>query len=77
MVNGSPQIMLLTVDSYEDFIDIECVAIALVFSLQAASINGAKLDAPEADRFSTDNEKAPPIWAGLLLVYRFLNTANN
>ena len=38
----------------EDFIDVEGVAVASVLSFQAASVNRTELDAPEADRFSTD-----------------------
>ena len=38
----------------EDFIDIEGVAVASVFSLQSAGINSSKLDAPEPDRFAAD-----------------------
>ena len=36
----------------EYFIDVEGVAVASVFSLQAAGINGTELDAPEANCFS-------------------------
>jgi hypothetical protein len=48
--------MLLTVDLDEDFIDVERVAIASVFELQAQGINRAKLDTPETDRFPGDND---------------------
>ena len=44
--------MLLAVDLDEDFIDVEGVAVISVLAFQSASINGAELDAPEADRFS-------------------------
>ena len=46
--------MLLAIDLYEDFIDVEGVAVAPVLSLQAAGINSAKLDTPEAYCFATD-----------------------
>jgi hypothetical protein len=41
--------MLLAIDFYEDLINEESIAIALVFSLQSAGINGTKLDTPQAD----------------------------
>ena len=44
--------MLFTIYLDEDFIDVEGVAIASVFSLQSPGVNGSKLDAPEADCFS-------------------------
>ena len=40
----------------EDFIDVRGVAITSVLSFQSPCINGSKLDAPEADRFSTDGD---------------------
>ena len=40
--------MLLAVDFDKDFIDVERVAVATVLSLQAAAINGAKLDTEPA-----------------------------
>lgn len=48
--------MLLAVDLYEDFVDEKGVTITTVLSFQSAGINGSKLDAPEADRFSTDGD---------------------
>ena len=38
----------------EDFIDVECVTVASVFTLQSAGINGSELDAPKADSFAAD-----------------------
>ena len=46
--------MLLTVDFYENFIDVERIAETSVFSFQSAGINGSELDTPEADGLSTD-----------------------
>ena len=46
--------MLFAVDLNEDFIDVEGIAVASVLSFQSAGVNGSELDAPEADRFSTD-----------------------
>ena len=47
--------MLLAVDLDEDFIDIECIAIAAVLSLQSSGMERAELDASEADRFAADS----------------------
>ena len=44
--------MLLAIDFDEDFIDVEGIAIASVFSFQSAHIDRAKLDAPETDGFA-------------------------
>jgi hypothetical protein len=44
--------MLLVIDLYEDFIDVESVAIAPVLSLQSTCVNGTELDAPEPDRLA-------------------------
>ena len=44
--------MLLAIDLYEDLIDVEGVVVASVRSLQAAGINGTKLDPPKTDCFS-------------------------
>ena len=54
LIDGSPQVMLLTVDLHENFVNIEGITIASVLSLQPACINGAELDTPQADRFAAD-----------------------
>ena len=41
--------MLLTVDSDEHFIDVECVAITTVLSFQSPGIQGSELDTPQTD----------------------------
>ena len=48
--------MLLAINFDKDFIDVEGIAKASMLSLQAAGINGTKLDAPEPDRFATDSD---------------------
>ena len=58
LVDGPPQVMLLSIDLYEDFIDVKSIAISSVLSLQAAGINGAEFDAPEADRFAADDDSS-------------------
>ncbi|MFT6275091.1 MAG: hypothetical protein ACJAZ0_001184 [Halioglobus sp.] len=39
----------LAVDFDEDWIDVECIAIASGFSLQAAGINGCEINTPKTD----------------------------
>jgi hypothetical protein len=48
--------VLLTVDLHEHFIDIERVAIGLMFSFQSSSVQAAELNAPEPDRFPSDDD---------------------
>jgi hypothetical protein len=54
LVDGSPQVMLLAIDFYEDLIDEKGVAIASVLSFQAACIDCSELDTPEPDRFAAN-----------------------
>jgi hypothetical protein len=61
--------MLLAINFDEHFVDVESVAIASVFSLQAAGINGAKLDAPQTNCFTAScdpsfSEKDFDKWSG-------------
>ena len=42
----------------EDFVNIEGVAVATMLSLQASSIDCAKLDTPQADRLTSDDNAA-------------------
>ena len=41
--------MLLAIDLDENLVDVECVAIASVLSLQAAGIDSSELGAPKSD----------------------------
>ena len=50
--------MLLAVDFDENLIDVEGVAISTVLALQPSRVDGAELDAPEADRFPSDDDPA-------------------
>jgi hypothetical protein len=50
--------MLLAVDLDEDFIDVERVTIASVFSLQPTSINSPEFDTPETDCFTADSDSS-------------------
>ena len=56
MVHGSPQVVLLAVDFHDYFIDIEYIAVAAVLSLQSSGIESAELDAPQTDRFPSDDD---------------------
>lgn len=46
LVNSPPKVVLLSVDLYENFINKECVTLALMTESQPLSISLAKLDAP-------------------------------
>tara|TARA_B110000238_G_scaffold152177_1_gene164315 strand:+ start:199 stop:465 length:267 start_codon:yes stop_codon:yes gene_type:complete len=48
--------MLLTVYLDEDFIDVKCVTVTSMFSLQPTSINSSEFDTPETDCFSADDD---------------------
>jgi hypothetical protein len=53
--------MLLAIDlmvrhTGEDFVDVECAAVASVFSFQSSSVEAAEFDAPEANRFSRHSD---------------------
>ena len=48
--------MLLTIDLYEDLIDVESIVVAMVLSLQLASINSTEFYAPKTDSFATDSD---------------------
>ena len=50
--------MLLAIDLYEDYIDVESVTVASMFSLQSSSVYSSEFDAPEADRFAADSDTA-------------------
>lgn len=50
--------MLLAVDFDEYFVDVEGVAISTVLALQPSRVDGSELDAPEADRFPSDDDPA-------------------
>ena len=52
LVDRPPQIVLLAVYLYEDFIDVERVAIASVFTFESSSVYSTEFDTPEAERFS-------------------------
>jgi hypothetical protein len=47
---------LLVRHTGEDFIDVEGIAVAWVFSVQSSSIETAKFDTPKADRFAAHGD---------------------
>jgi hypothetical protein len=61
---GPPKVVSLTLDlngpaprargNSEDFIDVECIAVSSVLSLQSSGVYRTKLDAPQADCLSAD-----------------------
>ena len=46
--------MLLAIDLYQDFVDVEDIAIAPMLSLESSRVQGTELDAPEPNRFASD-----------------------
>ena len=54
LVHSPPQIVLLASDLYEDLINVECVAVALVSAFQWTSVFSSELDAPESDGLMAD-----------------------
>ena len=48
--------MLLAVYFYEDFVDVERVAIAPMLSPQSSSVYCIELDTPEADSLAADGD---------------------
>ena len=48
--------MLLAIDLYKDFIDVERIAEASMLSFQAASIDCSEFDAPQTDSFTADGD---------------------
>ena len=49
LIDSSPKIMLLAIDSDEYFIDVESITVASVLSFQSSGVQSAELDAPKAD----------------------------
>jgi hypothetical protein len=48
--------MLPAIDLYEDFIDVEGVAVSTMSSFQSPGIFGTKLDTPQTDGFIADGD---------------------
>lgn len=50
--------MLLAVDFDEYFVDVEGIAISTVLALQPSRVDGSEFDAPEANRFPSNDDPA-------------------
>jgi hypothetical protein len=48
--------VLFAIYLYEDFIDVEGIAVAAMLTLQSSGVPGAELDAPKANCFSADGD---------------------
>jgi len=58
LVDGSPQAMLLAIDLHKDFVNVKSVAVSTTLPLKSPSTQSAELDAPQADRFPSDDDAA-------------------
>jgi hypothetical protein len=56
LVNCPPEIVLLTFDLHEDFIDEECITITTVLSFKSPGVHSPELDTPQANRFAADGD---------------------
>jgi hypothetical protein len=54
LIHSPPKVVLLALDLHEDFIDVECIAVSSVLSLQSSGGYRTKLDEPQADCLSAD-----------------------
>ena len=48
--------MLLAIDFDEDFVDVQSIAIASVFSLQPSCVQSSEFDTPKADRLAANGD---------------------
>ena len=58
LVNSSPQVVLLTINLHEYFIDEKCIAETLMATLQPPRIFGTKLFTSQTNRFITYDNTA-------------------
>jgi hypothetical protein len=56
LVHCSPQVVQLTVDLYENFIDIEGIAMASMLSFQYCGVGSPEFEAPPTDGFIADSD---------------------
>jgi hypothetical protein len=56
VIYGPPKVVLFAIYLYEDFIDVEGIAVAAMLTLQSSGVQGAELDAPKANCFSADGD---------------------
>jgi hypothetical protein len=50
--------VLLSIDLYEDFINVEGIAVTSVLALHSSGVNGSEFDTPEADRFAAEDNSS-------------------
>ncbi len=50
LINSSPQVLLLTLDLHEHFVDKKCISKSLMSMLQALDLFGSKLVTPQTNR---------------------------
>ncbi len=58
LVDSSPQVVLYTVNFHKYFIDKKCITETLMTTLQSPRVPGAKLVAPQTNRFITYDNTA-------------------
>ncbi len=51
LVNGSPQVLLPTLDLHEHLVDKKCISKSLMSTLQPLGISSSKLVTPQPNRF--------------------------
>ena len=56
LIDGAPQVVTLTLDGDEEFIDVPNVAESSLFSTKISGVAGAKLLTPVPDRFIRDDD---------------------
>ncbi|MEH6548337.1 MAG: hypothetical protein V7711_18705 [Pseudomonadales bacterium] len=56
MIDGTPQVVLLSLYLDENFVDEESITVPSVLSFQSACINGAEFDAPETNGFAANGD---------------------
>lgn len=61
LVDGPPELPVLTPDPDEDLVHEDGVSVASVTTPQPLGVTGSKLVAPEADRLVGDGNAAPPL----------------
>lgn len=58
LIHGTPEILLLAVDSNEDFVQVPNIAEAALMPLQFSDIVRTELLTPESNRFIRDDDSA-------------------
>ena len=56
LIHRPPERLLLPIDLDKDLVDVKCVAVSTMISLQPSSVYSAKLVTPQANRFIADGD---------------------